>query len=214
MTWGEYIGTIVNPGLYIYNPIGIDYQIISTAQFSIDLPSTTCTDLTANPIIVSGIVNAQIVHSKAAALDVEAPVQYARKCAVAVMKQVCAKYPYESKSGHSLKAEQGGIAAEMCQALQERCNCAGIRILSFNLTDLQYSPEIAQMMLVRQAAEAKLDARQTIVDGAVDIVIGAKKALDERGIDLNDDETAKMVSNLLITICAENPVIPTIIMNS
>merc|ERR1711964_416592 len=161
-------------------------------------------------------MGAQIIDSKRAALDVEQPVQFTRKNAVAVMKQVCAKYPYESRNqgGHSLKSEQGVLREEMRAALQERCNCAGVRIISFNLTDLQYSPEIAQMMLVRQAAEAKLDARQTIVDGAVDIVIGAKKALDDVGIALDDDETAKMVSNLLITICAENPVIPTIIMNS
>ena len=47
--------------------------------------------------------------------------------------------------------------------LQERVEVTGARILSFDLIDLSYAPEIAQVMLVRQQAEAFIDARKLIV---------------------------------------------------
>lgn len=42
---------------------------------------------------------------------------------------------------------------------------------SYELTDLQYAPEIAAGMLVRQQAQALVEARFTIVEGAVNVRI-------------------------------------------
>lgn len=57
----------------------------------------------------------------------------------------------------------------MVRLLQERVNAAGAMIINFELTDLAYAPEIAQAMLIRQQAEAMVDARKIIVEGAVQI---------------------------------------------
>jgi membrane protease subunit (stomatin/prohibitin family) len=51
--------------------------------------------------------------------------------------------------------------------LQEKVHVAGVLVESFELSDLSYAPEIAQVMLVRQQAKAMVDARKTVVDGAV-----------------------------------------------
>jgi hypothetical protein len=46
---------------------------------------------------------------------------------------------------------------------------------------IDYSPEIAQGMLVRQQAQALLDARKVVVEGAVSIVTIAVGRLTESG---------------------------------
>jgi len=47
-------------------------------------------------------------------------------------------------------------------------------------------------MLKRQQAEAVVAARQTIVDGAVDISCSAVAELEERGVKLTPEEKARI----------------------
>jgi hypothetical protein len=64
-------------------------------------------------------------------------------------------------------------------------------------------------MLKRQQAEAILAAREKIVQGAVTIVGHALNSLSQNEIvDLNREEKAKLVSNMLIVLCSETHVSP------
>ena len=81
-------------------------------------------------------------------------------------------------------------------------NPAGIRVLGVRLNDLTYAPEIAQAMLMRQQALALIDARKTIVEGAVEIVRDAVDRLNEAGLEVADSERDELVSNLLVVLCS------------
>ena len=75
---------------------------------------------------------------------------------------------------------------------------AGIEVLEARLSHLAYAPEIAGAMLQRQQAEAIIDARTRIVDGAVGMVRMALDRLKEQDIlELDEERKAAMVSNLL-----------------
>ena len=79
------------------------------------------------------------------------------------------------------------------------------------LTHLAYAPEIAQVMLRRQQAEAVIAARQKIVHGAVSMVDMALKELAEKAVVVLDDERrAAMVSNLMVVLCSESEVHPVV----
>jgi uncharacterized membrane protein (DUF441 family) len=52
-------------------------------------------------------------------------------------------------------------------------------------------------MLVRQQAQALLDARKVVVEGAVSIVTTAVSSLAQNGVKLTDKEQGRLVSNLL-----------------
>ena len=84
----------------------------------------------------------------------------------------------------SLQTEAEQIGIEMVAALQKKADICGAKVLSYELADLQYAPEIAQGMLVRQQAQALLDARKVIVDGAISIVTTAVSKLTESGFKL------------------------------
>jgi len=155
------------------------------------------------------VVTYRIVDTVKAAFSVTNVKDYMERQAVACLKKVCSQYPYESKDGHSLQKESDAVSKQMCALLQNKAHLSGSSVISFELCDLQYAPEIAQGMLVRQQATALLDARKVIVDGAVGIVNNAIYKLAETGIKLSSQEQARLVSSLLTVICSDARVQPT-----
>ena len=88
---------------------------------------------------------------------------------------------------------------------------AGVVVDEARLMHLAYAPEIAQVMLRRQQAEAIIAARQKIVHGAVSMVEMALRELSEKKVvELDDERKAAMVSNLMTVLCAESEVQPVI----
>jgi hypothetical protein len=79
---------------------------------------------------------------------------------------------------------------------------------------LAYASEIAAAMLKRQQAEAIVAARFKIVEGAVGMVEGALKQLQDRHIATFDDkEKARLVGNLMVVLCSDKEASPVIEMN-
>ena len=215
LRWGKFSKLVRDPGLSWVNVWGRKAIRISTKQQAIEVHRTVVADGNGNPIVVAAVVTFRFVDSKRAALDVEDAPGFVRTQAMAVLKQVASRYPYESATHEvSLKSETAGIAKEMREILQSKVVAAGAEIASFELSDLRYAPEIARSMLVRQQAQALVDARKVIVDGAVQIVHHAIELLGENGHKLQPSEEARLVSNLLVVICGESHVQPTVSMQS
>jgi len=211
LTWGKFTSVLTTPGIYCINPVGTTVSRVSTKQQTTDLPDVKLLDLKGNPVIVSGVVFWQIHSIKASILNVENVYRYVNTTAMAVLKQVVSKYPYEDdEGGHSLKTEAAHVGQELANELQNRLAHAGVKVISFNMTDLSYAPEIAQAMLVRQQAEAMVKARRLIVKGAVDISEGAITQLQEKGVAMSPQEKTKIVTNLLTVICGESGAQPTL----
>ncbi len=208
--WGKLSKIVKTPGISWVNVWGRKLIKISTKQQAIEVHRTVVADGNGNPIVVAAVVTFRFVDSKKAALDVQDAPSFVRTQAMAVLKQVASRYPYESATHQmSLKSETGVIAKEMRDILQAKVEIAGAEVASFELSDLSYAPEIAQSMLVRQQAQALVDARKVIVDGAVQIVHHAVELLAEKGHKLPTGEEARLVSNLLTVICGESHVQPT-----
>ena len=88
---------------------------------------------------------------------------------------------------------------------------AGIEILETRLTHLAYAPEIAEVMLRRQQAEAILAARRTMVQGAVTLVQTALAQLaDSDLVELDSERKAAMVSNLMVVLSGDHSPTPVI----
>jgi len=207
--WGSLNQVYKKPGIHWFVAFGRTLLRISTKTRTFDVKKTTVVDGNGNPIIISAVVTFRVVDTIRAAFAVDNVDQYLSVQALAILKKVASKYPYESKDGHSLHGEQNTVAKEMVALLQTKADICGTKIISFELCDLQYAPEIAQGMLVRQQADALLGARKIIVEGAVGIVTGAVQKLAENGIQLNDREQTRLTSNLLAVICSDARVMPT-----
>lgn len=210
LIWGRFWKVLDRPGLCWINVFGRKLIRISRRQQTIELPKNTVADGNGNPIIVSGIVTFSFSDSRKAGLEVENAHEFVRTQAMAVLKQVASKYPYESRDGASLKSEAAKIGIEMVETLQRKVDPAGAKAISFELSDLSYSPEIAQSMLIRQQAGALVDARKIIVEGAVEIVNEAVQLLQKKDLALTGENRERLVTNLLTVICGEAKVQPTV----
>jgi len=214
LIWGKFWKVLDKPGLTWINVFGRSLIRVSRRQQTIELPKNTVADGNGNPIIVSGIVTFAFSDSKKVGLEVADAHEFVRTQAMAVLKQVGSKYPYESREGASLKSEAAKIGIEMVETLQKKVAPAGTKIISFELSDLSYAPEIAQSMLIRQQAGALVDARKIIVEGAVEIVNEAVQLLEKRQLALTGENRERLVTNLLTVICGDAKVQPTVSMAS
>ena len=207
--WGKIRRVLKQPGMLFVNLWGRKVITITTKQQTIEIPKSVVADANANPVIIAAICTFKVVDSEKAALEVEDYMAFVKSQAVAVLKQVASKYPYSADDGVSLKDETTQIGEEMVGVLSGKVSAAGVEVISYEISDLSYAPEIAQAMLVRQQAQALVDARKIVVEGAVEIVDGAMIHLKQRGIEIDKAHQSKVVGNLLAIICGDAKVQPT-----
>ena len=171
-------------------------------------------DKKGNPINISAMVNYRVKNIVRSSLEVNNVHAFVLNAATAILKTIASQYAYETPDETpSLKTHSHQIGDEMVAALQERVDVAGIRIVDMLLNELSYAPEIAAAMLQRQQAEALVDARTLIVQGAVEIARNATEQLAATGIEMEPAEKSRLVSNLICVICGDSHVQPTVQMS-
>ncbi len=204
LSFGQFMGVDQHEGIRWRHPVGREIRRISTQDNTLEISSSTVVDFNGNPINISAIVVYRVDDTRKAAIDVVNAHQFIEDQAGAIIKRVCSKYPYDEHSGRALclKNESAEISNELVSELQSAVELAGIVVESVKFNDLAYAPEIAQAMLMRQQAQAFIEARKTIVDGAVALVHDACTQLDEGGIKLSNPAQEQLVTNLLVVLCS------------
>jgi regulator of protease activity HflC (stomatin/prohibitin superfamily) len=213
--FGAYSGTDRHEGLRWANPFMVKKNI-SLRDRNLNAPILKVNDARGNPIEISAVVVWRVRDAAQALFQVDDYEGYVRVQAEAAIRHLAASYAYddgdESTAGAvTLRGGQQAVAEALKQELQARFDDAGVDVLDAKLSHLAYAPEIAQVMLRRQQAEAIISARSKIVHGAVSMVEAALKGLSERAIvDLDDERKAAMVSNLLVVLCSDRETQPVI----
>lgn len=205
LLFGRYIGTVRKEGFYWMHPLSarrkLSYRV---RNFNSD--TLKVNDQRGNPIEIAAIVVWKVPDSAQALFDVEDFVDYVKVQSEAAVRQLAVQHPYDhAEEGQtSLRGSSEIVNEELMRELGERLELAGIDVLEARLSHLAYAPEIAGAMLQRQQADAIIDARTRIVDGAVGMV---KMALDglkaEDIVALDEERKAQMISNLLVVLCSE-----------
>jgi len=203
--------------MHCHNCCGRELRTINKAKQSLTLPTLKILDKNGNPLMVAAIVVYSFQNTKRVAIDMMNAGEFVRNQALATLRQVVSKYPYEKWEGdsgsedeHCLKTEPDSVSQDLIRTLQKHVSIAGAKIHSFQLNELSYASEVASAMLKRQQAESLVAARSTVVNGATQIALDAAQQLDIKGIKMPAEEKAKLVSSLLTVICSESQVVTTI----
>jgi regulator of protease activity HflC (stomatin/prohibitin superfamily) len=202
LRFGKYRYTIVDEGIKYVFPLGRKLYRLSSQVVSVDLPRLMVLEANGNPIEVSAVCLYRVREAHKAVLEVEDYRTYVSLLATAVVKNVCSHYPYEAPDPNApcLKKESRKVTEHLMQELSELVQPAGIEILQVRLNDLTYAPEIAQSMLLRQQAMAMVDARRTIVEGAIATVTEAARRMHHQGIQLTPGHSEAFVANLMMVL--------------
>lgn len=213
--FGRYCGTDRSEGLRWANPLKLKRKISLRAR-NLNAPTLKVNDKRGNPVEISAAVVWRVQDTARAVFEVDDFELYVRIQAEAAIRHLAAQFAYDEGDDLgdqevTLRAGQDEVAAALVKQLQERFGDAGVWVLDAKITHLAYAPEIAQVMLRRQQAEAIISARKKIVLGAVSMVELALKGLSERSIvELDDERKAAMVSNLLVVLCSDKDAQPII----
>jgi regulator of protease activity HflC (stomatin/prohibitin superfamily) len=202
--FGRHVDTKKSEGIRWSHPVGRSLRRIPTKDITHHIHTSTVVELNGNPILISAVVVYRVKDTRKAALDVEDFRRFIEDQAGAVIKRVSAQFPYESQAEGQpcLKKENDVVRQAYMDELQAAVAPAGIQVLGVRLNDLTYAPEIAQAMLMRQQAMALIDARKTIVEGAVLIVGDAIERLRGAGLEVSSTQRDALVSNLLVVLCS------------
>lgn len=204
LRFGKYAKTIQQDGIAYSFPFGRTLYRLSAQVVSIELPRMTVLEAHGNPIEVSAVCAYRVAEASRAVLDIADVGTYVQLLATAVVKNVCAQFPYASTEANEpcLRKESEVISKALVQELQDLVTPAGVEVLQVRLNDLQYSPEIAQSMLLRQQALAMVDARRTIVDGAVWTVTNADKRMIAAGLGTSLGLRESFAASLMLVLCS------------
>jgi len=205
LLFGRYRGTLRHDGLFWVNPFTMR-RSISLRAYNFNSDKLKVNDLRGNPIEIGAVVVWRVHDSAQASFDVQDFESYVQVQTESALRHLASQHPYDTSDEQlsSLRGSSDAVNAELQQELTQRLQMAGIEVHEARLSHLAYAPEIAGAMLQRQQAEAIIDARRRIVDGAVGMVQMALEQLrDHKVVDLDEERKAQMVSNLLVVLCSE-----------
>jgi regulator of protease activity HflC (stomatin/prohibitin superfamily) len=215
LLFGQYVGTDRADGLRWANPF-LRKKKISLRAHNLMSDKLKVNDKRGNPIEIAAAIVWRVRDTAQASFDVEDYEAYVKVQGEAAIRHLASSFAYDegedlAHGEPTLRAGQDRVATSLARELTDRFDQAGVVVEDAKLTHLAYAPEIAQVMLRRQQAEAIITARQRIVHGAVTMVEMALKGLSEREIvKLDDERKAAMVSNLLVVLCSESEAQPVI----
>ena len=190
--FGKYKGTIKEEGYYWYNPfcrkfnpaapkVGARRMHVSLKAMTLNNDKQKVNDAEGNPIEIGVVVIWRIRDAAKAVFNVDNYVNFISIQSDAAIRNIARQYPYDVSEDGDEKSLRGS------------------------------AQEIAAAMLQRQQAKAVVDARTTIVEGAVGMVELALAKLSETGlVELDDERKAQMVSNLMVVLCANKDAQPVV----
>jgi regulator of protease activity HflC (stomatin/prohibitin superfamily) len=208
--FGKYVGTVVEPGLkfanpfYAKRPVSLRVRNFETSKLKVN-------DQDGNPIEIAAVVVWKVVDTAEAVFQVDNYENYVHVQSEAAVRNLATAYPYDSHEEHtiSLRGHTAAVATHMKSEIQDRLSVAGVEVIEARISYLAYAPEIAAAMLRRQQAAAVIAARTKIVEGAVGMVEMALEQLAlKKVVNLDGEQKAAMVSNLLVVLCSETTAQP------
>ena len=201
---------------------GVSGKKISLKIMTLNNNRQKINDCLGNPVEIGITVMWRVTDTAKAVFNVNNYKEYLSLQCDAALRNIVRIYPYDTAPDvdttgdgiadeGSLRGSSEIVAERIRNEIQERVEEAGLEIIEARITYLAYAPEIAAVMLQRQQASAVVDARKTIVDGAVGMVEMALERLNEKGVvELDEERKAAMVSNLLVVLCGNRDAQPVV----
>ncbi len=212
--FGRYVGTVRRDGFHWVNPF-YSKRKLSLRIRNFTTPTLKVNDKVGNPIDVAAVVVWVIKDTAQAAFDVDDFETYIKTQCEIALRDVVSTHPYDERLDETVSLRGNAVAVSdlLKSSLQSSVEVAGIEVRDMRITHLAYAAEIASIMLRRQQAEALIQAREKMVEGAIGMVKMALDRFAAEGVtDLTATHRANLVTNMMMVLLSDEgarPVIPT-----
>jgi regulator of protease activity HflC (stomatin/prohibitin superfamily) len=211
--FGKYVATIRRDGFFFVNPFYARKRV-SLRVRNFNTPTLKVNDKAGNPIEVAAVITWRVADTAQAVFDVEDFEGYTHMQSEMGLREVASSHAYDGAGGReiTLRGNFDRVAQELVETLHRHVEVAGVAVLEAKITHLAYAPEIASVMLRRQQAEAVVQAREKMVEGAIGMVTLALKRLEQAGtVEFTPPQRAALVTNMMTVLLSETgaqPVVP------
>ena len=208
--FGKYVGTVKEAGLRWNNPF-YSKRKVSQRVRNFESGKLKVNDLDGSPIEIAAVIVWQVVDASEAVFNVDDYESFVHIQSEAALRAMASSYPYDQhdEGQTALRSHPQEISDHLQVQIAERLGTAGVEVIEARISHLAYAPEIAQVMLQRQQANAVIAARTRIVAGAVGMVEMALAELQKNQVvQLDEERKAQMVGNLLVVLCGERGMQP------
>ena len=208
--FGKYVGTVKEAGLRWNNPF-YSKRKVSQRVRNFESGKLKVNDLDGSPIEIAAVIVWQVVDASEAVFNVDDYENFVHIQSESALRAMAASYPYDQhdEGQTALRSHPQEISDHLQAQIAERLGTAGVEVIEARISHLAYAPEIAQVMLQRQQANAVIAARTRIVAGAVGMVeMALADLLKNQVVELDEERKAQMVSNLLVVLCSDRGMQP------
>jgi regulator of protease activity HflC (stomatin/prohibitin superfamily) len=193
--FGKYYDT-KKEGLRFNLPYGVRTPTIFMGLRTSTIKDAKIIDKAGNPIILSALVVWKVFDPVKYTYNIQ-ETDFIITQSDIVLKQIMLEYTYDE-----LRSKSRHINDFAKDILQRKVEIGGYYIESLDITDINYAPEIAQQMLIAQQVNAKLSARKSIVDAAVNF---SRDVIEQtRDLNLSRETQNEIVRNLITVISSDN----------
>lgn len=208
---GEYVGTVRDQGFWWTNPLA-SRRLLSLRLRNFNSERLKVNDAHGNPVEIAAVIVWQVVDTARAMFDVDNYLTFVNIQSETAVRGLASHFPYDGDDKTlSLRGSPEEVSEHLQKQVQARLQSAGLEVSEARISHLAYAPEVAQAMLRRQQAQAIIEARQKIVEGAVGMVEHALRMLTDMGVvTLDEERKASMVNNLLVALVSEHEAHPVI----
>ena len=202
--YGRYLGTIKDEGYFYTKPCAKTYRVsLKSNQYANKIKVN---ERDGNPIWVGILVRWRVGDTAKAIFDVERFEQFLGATGEAAIRHIGCKYPYEPVQPGELSLRGGHeiINTELKKELEKRIEVSGIIIEEAKVTEVSYGIEIASMMLQKQASNAVVKAKDTIIKAATQAVLESLDSFSKNELKINAEEKADYIIKMMNTLCMDS----------
>ena len=209
---GKYKGTYSKQGFSLFNPF-YRTEKVSVALNTLATKESKINDKDGTPLLVSMIVNWKVVEPGKYFYNSEKRLELIENSCETVLRHIVSNHYYESseESEETLSKMSASFSETIISQLNKELAIIGVYVENANISNISYATEIAAAMLQRQQAKKTGESRKEIVNAAVNTVVDAISQLEEKtNVKFSDEEKKEATVKLMLVICSDQQVTPTI----
>lgn len=194
-TFGKYHGYRTS-GLTWIPPFS-DINEIYCGDMTLTQNNMHLTDSSSNPIRVSSFVIYNIINPVNWVINLDSP-NVLSNWIENIVREVISAYSYiELTSGKKI------IVSQLVKEINSdpKARFYGIEVQKAGLLEINYAPEIAETMLVKQKAKATIEARNELVDATLHLIQDISQKLENK---LTLDDKSKLITCLTVSMIGNN----------
>jgi regulator of protease activity HflC (stomatin/prohibitin superfamily) len=169
-------------------------------------------DKRGNPLELSCMFAWRVSDAAKAMFSVEDYDEFIKNQVEGILAQIASLHPYDSEESNeiSFRKNISDISQNLKEMLQKRVQECGLEIVDVRFNHFAYAVEIAASMLKKQQAEAMIDARRKIVEGAQKMVEELIKEMDKGEVQFSNEDKVRLATNLMTVLVSENGTQPVV----